>query len=258
LGKALFSISINVLIILTFLAIWESVDPYRSTLEVVDEIRLLGKYTCSSKYLTIWVSLIATFLALNLMWGIFVIYETWSFQKLSVIGETRWVLIALYDVFLNAAVLIPFLISSKPDDDIVSLAFVISIDFSATGIIFAVLGPSTLREIWGSTQHPSSGRSKTTGIASKKNNDDRDLESKDHYSPDHQAVSPSASDEIQSLVNPQPLHFVDQLSVSRSANTNNNKLEFSSSQPEVQLESLPHPIPEEPLEWSANPVSTSS
>jgi len=296
-----------------FLVIWSSVDPYRSSLVVVDELRLLGEYTCTSDHLKIWASIELLFLGFNLFWGIFVIYETWTFQKKAVMLETKWVLIALYDITLNAAILIPLLATLPTSDDTISLAFVISIDFSATGIILAVLGPSTwhalrdsskssdatpeaLRNSKGkSLERSGSERIEVVGVGGRKHeralSGSRRLEEREmsqtelvssstHSTP--QLPSSNLKDrfrEIQSLINPRPLTAAaivvmgmggeDPLSSSISIGRMEvgSDLRLPTESPIIYPHTRSHspepvtpipevPEPEEPLEWSRNPVST--
>jgi len=239
------------------------VDPYQSQLLVVNDLQLLGTYQCTSQYLSVWLALELIFLAVNLVWGVFVIYETWSFQQKVAVVETKWVLIALYDVILNGAVVIPFLATSTNfNDDILSLAMVISIDFSAGGIILAVLGPTTLSALWGSSAQSGtgmiSGGSRTAAVSGSKRLEDptKDVELVSSESPQ------ATNKEIQSLVNPRPLGESSpsgedhRLSVVHSVSdpeNNRNELpsSLSGSRPDLGKDST------EELEWNRNPVVAS-
>jgi len=255
--RALISIMMCLVINIIVLGIWHVVDPYRSSLQMVDEVRMLGKYTCTSTYLPIWVSFEIVFFGINLLWGVFVIYETWSFQKKSVILETRWVLIALYNVVLNGAVLIPTLSTQPPDDDTISLSIIVSIDFSATGIIFAVLGPTTYHAFWGSRSSTSKMKGSTQEASHKGSK--KKIE---EISNDHITSSPSRADvsdrEIEMLVNPQPLNNPDSLDSSgHDSQRFRSTTEPQASVPEIGVLTTAS-IPEDPLEWSANPVLTTT
>jgi len=72
------------------------------------------------------------------------IYQTWSFHQKSMLRETRWVLLTLYNVVLNFAVLLPLLSLGGWDDDQQTVGVVMSLEFSAGGIILANLLPKAL------------------------------------------------------------------------------------------------------------------
>jgi len=76
-----------------------------------------------------------------------VIYNTWSFQRQTLLVETRWVLLALYNVVLNIFAIIPIFALTHVTEKIISLIVVVSIDLSGASIICAVLLPRLLQKL---------------------------------------------------------------------------------------------------------------
>jgi len=86
------------------------------------------------------------FILALLVWGVIVVYQTWTFSSGKSINlETKWVLIAFYNVILNLVFLAPLLFLGMLNDLHISLIMAISIDFSGGGIILAVLLPRLIK-----------------------------------------------------------------------------------------------------------------
>jgi hypothetical protein len=66
------------------------------------------------------------------------------------IAETRWVLIALYNVILNLTAVIPIAAVSLKSDDDLAILMMISIVFSGGGIVITFLLPRTLQKLFDS------------------------------------------------------------------------------------------------------------
>jgi len=132
---------------LLILTIWSAVDPLSPFFVVVDEEALTGYYTCTSNDMATWATLELIFFLSLLLFGIYVIYNTWSFQRQTLLVETRWVLLALYNVVLNIFAVLPILVLTNITEKILSLIVVASIDLSGTSIICAVLLPRLLQKL---------------------------------------------------------------------------------------------------------------
>jgi len=158
------------------LTIWSSVDPYSAEFVVVDDTALLGLWQCHSDRTAVWMSFQILLLSGMIIFGIVVIYQTWTFSNQNVVLETRWVLIALYNIILVLVSSIPFLTLSNLNDSTLSVVMGVAIDVSALGIIFAVLLPRVVKNLlYGSASgsHHSDGKptSTQTGKDSKETSD---------------------------------------------------------------------------------------
>jgi len=103
-----------------------------------------------------------------LCFGVYVIYNTWSFQRKALLTETRWVLLALYNVILNIFAIAPLLGFVTIDDRILSLIVIVSIDLSAGSIVCAVLLPRVLQNFQWSKASKTTGTLGTQGQSSKR------------------------------------------------------------------------------------------
>jgi len=247
--KALVSVGATIIVDFILLLSWTIADPYTAQLQILDDDRLLGKWACTSNHIAVWVSLQAVFLGIILLWGVFVIYETWAFQRKSVILETKWVLMALYNVVLNGAILIPFLSFISTGDDDIALAVIISVDFSAGGILLAALGPSLFSHYFS----PSKG-SKSNEVRSKSGSHSDRLEistrvtRKVSHQIDHLDMSEK---EIQLLVVPKPLS----LSGSMTPEELNPSTDSMVEQNDLAISSTDNSRHENPLVWTQNPIT---
>jgi len=141
LAMTLSSIFLLDLILLIF---WTTFDTWTATLVPTDPLNFEAKWHCYSHKTYIWMSVQTLGIFAILLWGLFVIYQTWSFHQKSMLRETRWVLLTLYNVVLNFAVLLPLLSLGGWDDDQQTVGVVMSLEFSAGGIILANLLPKAL------------------------------------------------------------------------------------------------------------------
>eukprot|EP00456_Euglypha_rotunda_P038381 TRINITY_DN2950_c0_g1_i14.p1 TRINITY_DN2950_c0_g1~~TRINITY_DN2950_c0_g1_i14.p1 ORF type:complete len:808 (-),score=63.28 TRINITY_DN2950_c0_g1_i14:339-2456(-) len=126
------------------LVIWSAVDPFRAHFHISDEVQLTGYWSCTCNNMIPWLTLELIFFLSVLCFGVYVIYNTWSFQRRALLTETRWVLLALYNVILNIFALIPMLSFVDLNDRTLSLIVMVSIDLSAGSIVCAVLLPRVL------------------------------------------------------------------------------------------------------------------
>jgi len=81
------------------------------------------------------------------LFGVYVIYQTWTFQRQALLAETRWVLLALYNVILTLCVIAPLCALVNLSDAVLSLIATIGIDVSGGGIIAAVLLPRVISKL---------------------------------------------------------------------------------------------------------------
>jgi len=131
----------------------------------VDDTALLGLWQCHSDQTAIWMSFQILLLSGMIIFGIVVIYQTWTFSNQNVVLETRWVLIALYNIILVLVSAIPYLTLGNLNDLSLSVVMGVSVDFSALGIIFAVLLPRVIKNLlYGSSSgsHHSDGKQPST------------------------------------------------------------------------------------------------
>jgi len=134
-------LAINLLILI----LWQSIDPYTNVEYLSDSLELIGEWKCSSNHMAAWIILEAVFTMAILVWGLFVIYKTWSFKQ-AMLSETRWVFLALYNVVLNLAAVGPIVSQTTLNDNSLALAMVVSIDFCVGGIASAVLLPRLFKK----------------------------------------------------------------------------------------------------------------
>jgi hypothetical protein len=78
---------------LIFLTLWAAIDPFTSKFVELDELLLKYEFSCTSKYLGIWLAIQFTLLGLLTIWGIFTAYYTW---KLTSHYDPRFNLFTLY------------------------------------------------------------------------------------------------------------------------------------------------------------------
>lgn len=79
------------------------------------------------------------------MWAVFAIYSTWSIRTFIV--ESRWILIAMYNVLLFLALLATLLATLQENDDLLFNIVVPFIELSTTSVVIAVYFPSVLKEL---------------------------------------------------------------------------------------------------------------
>jgi hypothetical protein len=161
------TIGLVFLVQLSILVIWTAVYPIRSTTIIVDPINLTEEYACHGDHVTEWVTTQAAFYLLLLMWGVYVIYSTWNAKK---VLESRWLLIASYNLFLLICVVLPFvyLLENTGDKAIFYLA-VIPINFGTMSTILSVCTPAVMRMVM-QTLKESSSPSRTKSYMSRSSN----------------------------------------------------------------------------------------
>jgi hypothetical protein len=152
---------------LILVTVWSVVDPYSAQFKVVDTLNLNGRWFCTSNYLTVWLILEFIFLMGLICFGVYVIYYTWSFQRQALIAETRWVLIALYNIILNLAAALPVAALSISNDDDLAVLMMISLIFSGGGIVLAFLLPRSIQKLLGESFQDSDETSPQAGSAAK-------------------------------------------------------------------------------------------
>jgi len=116
------------------------------------------------------------FVLFLLCFGVYVIYNTWTFQRAVLLTETRWVLFALYNVILNIFAIAPFLSLRDTNESLLSSIVIASIDLSAGSIACAVLLPRVLQQFKiskgskpsGTKTHREAAGSIQTGVKSKR------------------------------------------------------------------------------------------
>jgi len=140
LGGVIFT---NILILL----LWSTIDPLLPEWRNESTTELTGYYTCSSHQIVPWIVLEVVYFLFLLCFGVYVIYNTWSFQREVLLVETRWVLLALYNVILNIVAVMPLLTLVSLTERILSLVVVVSIDLSGASIICAVLVPRLIEKL---------------------------------------------------------------------------------------------------------------
>jgi hypothetical protein len=108
-SKLALTLSTIFLFNLTLLILWTVLDPYNATLVPTDGLDFEAKLHCYSSHTYIWMGVQCLSIFLIVMWGLFVIYQTWSFHQKTMVREVRWVLLALYNIVLNFAAVLPLL-----------------------------------------------------------------------------------------------------------------------------------------------------
>lgn len=105
---------------------------------------------------------------LLLLWGLYVVYATWNAKR---VLESRWLLIATYNLCLLMFLIIPFifLVKIRNDNELFYLA-VVPINFGATSTIFSVCMPVIIKRVikkikdsWSSSRSGGSGKTTATG-----------------------------------------------------------------------------------------------
>jgi len=91
---------------LVILIIWQSVDPYRSTIEVLDSFNLVGEYHCIMNTLGFW-GVEGVFIAIIVTYGVLQLYLSW--EMVGNIGLSKWILFSLYNVILTGAACLPII-----------------------------------------------------------------------------------------------------------------------------------------------------
>jgi len=153
--KLVYALVSFVFIDIVILSIWSVVDPYHAEFIVVSDADRIGSWQCYSLHLGVWLGLQILLLSGMIIFGITVIYQTWTFSNQNVVLETRWVLMALYNIVLVVVSTTPLLTLSPLDDETLSIVMGVMIDFSALGIIFAVLLPRVVKNLlYGSSSGP--------------------------------------------------------------------------------------------------------
>jgi len=136
-----------VLINFSILLLWTLSDPYQAYFQETNTLTGTGLWTCTSDYLMLWALLELIWMCLLLLWGVRVLYQTWTFYHRVAVSETKFILAALYNVIISAAILTPFFAWSNSTDDAIALASVIAIDFCTSGIAFATFGPKVWEKV---------------------------------------------------------------------------------------------------------------
>jgi hypothetical protein len=91
------------------------------------------------------------------LWGIWVLYRTWSFKDKA--SETRWLLIAIYNIILTVCVIGPLIIALPSTDDNVFFIAGIGIILATSGAVFVIYLPKVLAQL---KLHSSSSKSPQT------------------------------------------------------------------------------------------------
>jgi hypothetical protein len=92
-----------------------------------------------------------------LLWGVWVLYRTWSFKSKA--SETRWLLIAIYNIILTLCVISPLTIALPSTDDNVFFIAGIGIILATSGAVFVIYLPKVLAQL---KLHSSSSKSPQT------------------------------------------------------------------------------------------------
>jgi phosphate transport system substrate-binding protein len=97
------------------LIVWSAVDPFSSIQVTVSQVDVTAGYQCSSNNIWIWAGLEIGFYALLLIWGVYLLYATWDIKQ--EVGESRWLLIAVYNVIIVTAIAIPLAVAIPGEDN---------------------------------------------------------------------------------------------------------------------------------------------
>jgi phosphate transport system substrate-binding protein len=159
--KLIVSMSIVVIIVFGFLGLWTGMDPFKPVLNIIDPLNLQGEWTCKSKHFGGWMGGLSALILVLILFGIYVIFQTWSFQRKALLVETKWVLFALYNIVLNLVAVIPMMIFGSFDDDSLVTILCTTIEFSGGGIVFAVMLPRIVNKLeWSDHSKNSSDKGK--------------------------------------------------------------------------------------------------
>jgi len=146
--RAVMEVTWGVLIILVlqfiFLIVWATEDPYTNELYLTDPINLLAEWKCNSKHFSIWIGVELTFFGLLLVWGVVVIYRSWTYKVRT--KEPKWLLISIYNFFLSITVLITLFSVLDLNDDSVCYTVVVVMVFSITSVTFCVYFPKLVNQ----------------------------------------------------------------------------------------------------------------
>lgn len=138
--------TVGVVIILqvVLMIIWTCVDPYYSVY-VAQQTPFDVTYACRSSNVNVWLSLESIYFGILLIWTIYVVYSTWSIRTFIV--ESRWILIAMYNILLFLGLLATLLATLKEDDDLLYNIIVPFIELSTTTVVVAVYSPAVLLQL---------------------------------------------------------------------------------------------------------------
>jgi len=118
--------------------VWSAADPFRSVLVPVSTVQLTSSYECTSNTFWVWAGLEIAYYALLLLWGVFLLYRTWDLKN--DVGESRWLLIGVYNCIIVMTVSIPLAIVAPGEESYALLAgwgaFV-----AATSTVYLVMVP---------------------------------------------------------------------------------------------------------------------
>jgi len=128
-----------VLLQLAVLIVWTLLDPVTAILHVTDELNLIAEWKCQANYPTVWLSIEIVLFGLMLLWGIYVVYATWSVKES--LRESRWLLISIYNLMLVLSVIVPLLNTLSWNDEGLFYLAVPCIIFSSANILLSVFVP---------------------------------------------------------------------------------------------------------------------
>jgi phosphate transport system substrate-binding protein len=149
--------AIAIFLQIVLLTVWTILSPLQATLILVDPINLTAQWLCFGDNLQVFLSVEFANLLAALLWGIWVLYRTWSFKDKA--SETRWLLIAIYNLILTLCIVAPLAIALPSTDDNIFFIAAVGIIFATSGVVFAIYLPKVLAQI---TSHSSSSRSPHT------------------------------------------------------------------------------------------------
>jgi len=126
------------------LIVFQSVDPWKSKLDITDELNYEGVYQCTAS--NVWLWLETSFFGLLCLFGLYVVYATWGWEGIKT--ESKWLLIAIYNVIF-VGVIIGIISFESPDrsDDTLFLYVALGLDFTMTSLLCAVCVPFVTKKI---------------------------------------------------------------------------------------------------------------
>eukprot|EP01127_Copromyxa_protea_P021905 TRINITY_DN7652_c0_g1_i2.p1 TRINITY_DN7652_c0_g1~~TRINITY_DN7652_c0_g1_i2.p1 ORF type:complete len:364 (-),score=38.43 TRINITY_DN7652_c0_g1_i2:35-994(-) len=142
-----------VIVQLLILAVWQSVDPFRSVTVVYDSDNLTGAYECASDSLGFWAVEVA-FLAIIVIYGMIEIYQAWNLPSQT--NQSKWILFSLYNTIIVAAVCLP-IISLVDGEKEIAIVAIVGLIFLFFQMQTSFMVPSFYSGIYRSSRSGSDG-----------------------------------------------------------------------------------------------------
>lgn len=109
--RSIIQLTLGVIIVgilqVILLICWSTIDPFNSTLTVIDDVDLTSSWVCKSDNTWIWIGIEIGYFACLFIYGLTVCLISWDKDNQHNLSDGKWTLIMIYNVVIVGAAILP-------------------------------------------------------------------------------------------------------------------------------------------------------